>query len=146
MPYKGVITCFVLLLGSLNAQFARSDSYGELGCGGELHITPPELGSQMYATIPTMHIGSFHSVYMGVSLIEFFFPISPDCALLIYPMMGWVHTLPHTVRGPKGFYLGPIPFDPNLMGLVFFVQAAYVNRDQNTVWTNGVKCTVGMKK
>ena len=93
-----------------------------------------------------MQIGSFHSVYMGVSLIEFYFPISPDCALLIYPMMGWVYTLPYTVRGPNGFYLGPIPFDPNLVGLVFFVQAAYVNRDQNTIWTNGVKCTVGMKK
>ena len=141
---KNFIACVLLVLGGLNAQFARSDHYGEMACGGELHITPPQLGSQIYATIPTMQIGSFHSVYMGVSLIEFYFPISPDCALLIYPMMGWVYTLPYTVRGPKGYYLGPIPFDPNLVGLVFFMQAAYVNRDQNTVWTNGVKCTVGL--
>ena len=141
---KNFIACVLLVLGGLNAQFARSDSYGEMACGGELHITVPQLGSQIYATIPTMQIGSFHSVYLGVSLVEFYFPVSPDCALFIYPMMGWVHTLPYSVRGPKGYYLGPIPFDPNLVGLVFFMQAAYINRDQNTVWTNGVKCTVGL--
>ena len=138
------LACMVLLAGTVNAQFARSESYGELGCGGELHITPPQIGSKIHATIPTMQLGSTNSVYMGVSLIEFFFPISPDCALLIYPMLGWVYTLPHTVRGPNGFFLGPIPFDPNLVGLIFFVQAAYSNKDLASIWTNGVKCTVGL--
>tara|TARA_R110002110_G_scaffold116960_2_gene289039 strand:- start:936 stop:1370 length:435 start_codon:yes stop_codon:yes gene_type:complete len=144
MPYKEFFVCVLLLLGGLNAQFAKSESYGESGCGGELNITPPKIGSQIYATIPSIQRGSINSVYMGVSLIEFYYPITPDCALLVYPMMGWVYTLPHTVRGPNGFYLGPIPFDPKLIGLVFFVQAAYANLDLTLIWTNGVKCTVGM--
>ena len=141
---KAFLLSLLLFSGGLNSQFARSDHYGEVGCGGELHVTPPQIGGQIHATIPTMQIGSVNSVYMGVSLIEFYFPLSPDCALLIYPMLGWVYTLPYTVRGPRGYYLGAIPFDPNLVGLIFFVQAAYMNKDQKTIWTNGVKCTVGL--
>ena len=141
---KNFIACVLLALGGLNAQFARSDPYGEMGCGGELHITPPQIGSQVYATIPTLQRGSVQPVYMGVSFIKFFLPMSADCALLIYPMMGWVFTFPHTFRGPNGFYLGPLPFNPNLVGIVFFVQATYQNKDGKALWTNGVKCTVGL--
>ena len=141
---KNFIACVLLLLGGLNAQFAKSESYGESGCGGELNITPPKIGSHIYATIPTLQRGSVESVFLGVSFAKFHYPISPDCSLLIYPMMGWVYNLPPSVRGPNGYYLGPIPFDPSLVGIVFFAQAAYLDIDLITVWTNGVKCSVGL--
>ena len=79
---KKLIFCVLLFVGSLNAQFASSISYGQSCNGATLIVDTPRLGSDILD-------------------------------------------------------------DPSLVGLVFFVQAAYQDIDLVISWTNGVKCTVG---
>ena len=140
---KKLIACVLLLLGSLNAQFATSKSYGQ-GCkNARLVIDAPRIGSKIFATLPNLPKGSFGSVLLGISLIQQNQSIGNGCSLLIYPMWNWVHNIPSTHRGPNGIYMGQIVDDPGLIGLVFFAQAVYQNEDLLPSWTNGVKCTVG---
>ena len=140
MKFLLAILLFTL---SLNAQFASSVPYGK-GCRGAiLKVDAPKIGSHIFATIPSHPIGAFQTILLGVSLIEQNRSVGNGCSLLIYPMWNWIHSIPHTHRGPNGIYMGQIVDDPGLIGLVFFVQAAYRDIDLISAWTNGVKCTVG---
>ena len=141
---KKLIVCVLLLVGNLSSQFAKSESYGQACRGAILQVDAPRLGSNIFATVPSHPKGSFQPILLGVSLIEQFQDMGNGCYLLIYPMWDWVHLIPHTHRGPHGIYMGQIIDDPSLVGLVFFVQAAYQDIDLISAWTNGVKCTVGL--
>tara|TARA_R100001086_G_scaffold147931_1_gene78330 strand:+ start:510 stop:935 length:426 start_codon:yes stop_codon:yes gene_type:complete len=137
------LLAILLFTISLSAQFASSVPYGK-GCRGAiLKVDAPKIGSRIFATVPSHPIGAFQTILLGVSLIEQNQSIGNGCSLLIYPMWNWVHPIPHTHRGPNGIYMGQIVDDPGLIGLVFFVQAAYLDIDLISAWTNGIKCTVG---
>ena len=128
---------------SLSAQFASSVPYGQACRGAILKVDAPKIGTKIFATVPSHHKGSIEPVLLGISIVKQFQDMGNGCYLLIYPMWDWTHLIPHTHRGPNGIYMGRIVDDPGLIGLVFFVQAAYNNEDTLPSWTNGVKCTVG---
>jgi len=140
---KNLIACVLLLIGSLNAQFASSVPYGK-GCRGAiLKVDAPKIGTKIFATVPSYPKGAIEPIVLGISIVEQNQSMGNGCSLLIYPMWDWTHLIPHTHRGPNGIYMGKIVDDPGIIGLVFFVQAAYNNEDTLPSWTNGVKCTVG---
>ena len=140
---KKLIFCVLLFVESLNAQLASSVPYGQ-GCNRAiLTIDSPRLGSKIFATVPSHPKGSVNPILLGVSLIQQNQDLGNGCYLLIYPMWDWVYFVSHLQRGPHGIYMGQIVDDPSLVGLVFFVQAAYQDLDLVISWTNGVKCTVG---
>ena len=140
---KKLIACVLFLMGSLNAQFASSVPYGQACRGAVLQVDVPRLGSNVFATVPSHPKGSFESILLGVSLVEQNQDMGNGCYLLIYPMWEWVYLVSHLQRGPHGIYMGQIVDDPGIVGLVFFVQAAYQDIDLIPSWTNGVKCTIG---
>jgi len=140
---KKLITCVLLFIGSLNAQFASSVPYGQACRGAVLQVDAPRLGSKVSARVPSHPKGSFQPILLGVSLVQQNQDLGNGCYLLVYPMWDWVHLIPHTHRGPNGIYMGLILDDPSSTGLVFFVQAAYLDIDMIPSWTNGVKCTIG---
>tara|TARA_R110000765_G_scaffold365559_1_gene455703 strand:+ start:339 stop:767 length:429 start_codon:yes stop_codon:yes gene_type:complete len=140
---KKLIFCVLLFVGSLNAQFASSISYGQSCNGATLIVDTPRLGSDIFAAIPSHPKGSFQPIVLGISLIQQNQDLGNGCYLLIYPMWDWVYLVSHLQRGPHDIYMGQIVDDPSLVGLVFFVQAAYQDIDLVISWTNGVKCTVG---
>ena len=141
-PLWGILL-LILLAFPAKAQFASSVPYGQACRGAILRVDAPKIGTKIFATVPSHSKGSIEPIILGVSLVEQFQDMGNGCYLLIYPMLDWVHLIPHTHRGPNGIYMGQIVDDPSVIGLVFFIQAAYQDIDLIPAWTNGVKCTVG---